>query len=337
MPECLRGHGYSMDSPECRRVLGTEALHPPGGQCGIPHAQASAGTGRKPVARAPVEGELLSPTRVISVPRTRRPVWHLLRGPRWCLGLFTTTTHPSQKGAPPPPGGGQRGGGPAAQRPHRGPGRRRRTPEDLWERDFAGSGRSVLIWRAGHGSACPLGRSEPGLSKEGLGPGENGSGRGPDAGRTIEFEEADADRTRAWPFLPARPAVSTDRPQSRRSRAPARGEQDMPAPPAPLMSNCSLSPRRARVSVLFPPGDPRGPGCAAQAPKGSRRQGRACRVARPVAQPIAARAAAAAGALRRAFPARVVGSSSSCSSRGLAACGQCLRRCRTVGVRDRAP
>eukprot|EP00661_Eupelagonemidae_sp_cell13_P016126 gene16126-biopygen2221 len=80
MPECLRGHGYSMDSPECRRVLGTEALHPPGGQCGIPHAQASAGTGRKPVARSPVEGELLSPTRVISVPRTRRPVWHLLRG-----------------------------------------------------------------------------------------------------------------------------------------------------------------------------------------------------------------------------------------------------------------
>eukprot|EP00661_Eupelagonemidae_sp_cell13_P009359 gene9359-biopygen9253 len=32
--------------------------------------------------------------------------------------------------------------------------------------------------------------------------GENGSGRGPDAGRTIEFEETDADRTRAWPFLP---------------------------------------------------------------------------------------------------------------------------------------
>eukprot|EP00661_Eupelagonemidae_sp_cell13_P001743 gene1743-biopygen16859 len=30
-----------------------------------------------------------------------------------------------------------------------------------------------------------------------LRPGENGSGRGPDAGRTIEFEETDADRTRA--------------------------------------------------------------------------------------------------------------------------------------------
>eukprot|EP00661_Eupelagonemidae_sp_cell13_P005415 gene5415-biopygen8742 len=28
------------------------------------------------------------------------------------------------------------------------------------------------------------------------------TGRGPDAGRTIDFEETDADRTRAWPFLP---------------------------------------------------------------------------------------------------------------------------------------
>eukprot|EP00661_Eupelagonemidae_sp_cell13_P015110 gene15110-biopygen11195 len=28
------------------------------------------------------------------------------------------------------------------------------------------------------------------------------TGRGPDAGHTIEFEETDADRTRAWPFLP---------------------------------------------------------------------------------------------------------------------------------------
>eukprot|EP00661_Eupelagonemidae_sp_cell13_P008599 gene8599-biopygen1611 len=29
------------------------------------------------------------------------------------------------------------------------------------------------------------------------------TGRGPDAGRTIGFEETDADRTRAWPFLPS--------------------------------------------------------------------------------------------------------------------------------------
>eukprot|EP00661_Eupelagonemidae_sp_cell13_P019648 gene19648-biopygen10053 len=28
------------------------------------------------------------------------------------------------------------------------------------------------------------------------------TGRGPDAGRTLEFEQTDADRTRAWPFLP---------------------------------------------------------------------------------------------------------------------------------------
>eukprot|EP00661_Eupelagonemidae_sp_cell13_P015579 gene15579-biopygen9724 len=28
------------------------------------------------------------------------------------------------------------------------------------------------------------------------------TGRGPDAGRTIEIKETDADRTRAWPFLP---------------------------------------------------------------------------------------------------------------------------------------
>eukprot|EP00661_Eupelagonemidae_sp_cell13_P014211 gene14211-biopygen8081 len=28
------------------------------------------------------------------------------------------------------------------------------------------------------------------------------TGRGPDAGRTMEFEGTDADRTRAWPFLP---------------------------------------------------------------------------------------------------------------------------------------
>eukprot|EP00661_Eupelagonemidae_sp_cell13_P022939 gene22939-biopygen8812 len=28
------------------------------------------------------------------------------------------------------------------------------------------------------------------------------TGRGPDAGRTVEFEETDADRTRVWPFLP---------------------------------------------------------------------------------------------------------------------------------------
>eukprot|EP00661_Eupelagonemidae_sp_cell13_P007484 gene7484-biopygen9086 len=28
------------------------------------------------------------------------------------------------------------------------------------------------------------------------------NGRGPDAGRTIEFKGTDADRTRAWPFLP---------------------------------------------------------------------------------------------------------------------------------------
>eukprot|EP00661_Eupelagonemidae_sp_cell13_P017053 gene17053-biopygen20335 len=33
-------------------------------------------------------------------------------------------------------------------------------------------------------------------------PGENGSGRGPDAGHTIDFKETDAHRTRAWPFLP---------------------------------------------------------------------------------------------------------------------------------------
>eukprot|EP00661_Eupelagonemidae_sp_cell13_P004715 gene4715-biopygen8480 len=31
------------------------------------------------------------------------------------------------------------------------------------------------------------------------------TGRGPDAGRTIEFEGTDADRTRAWPFLPGGP------------------------------------------------------------------------------------------------------------------------------------
>eukprot|EP00661_Eupelagonemidae_sp_cell13_P011205 gene11205-biopygen12387 len=38
--------------------------------------------------------------------------------------------------------------------------------------------------------------------KQFMPPGRNGSGRGPDAGRTVEFEETDADRTRAWPFLP---------------------------------------------------------------------------------------------------------------------------------------
>eukprot|EP00661_Eupelagonemidae_sp_cell13_P013484 gene13484-biopygen21569 len=32
--------------------------------------------------------------------------------------------------------------------------------------------------------------------------GRNDSGRGPDAGHTVEFEETDADRTRAQPFLP---------------------------------------------------------------------------------------------------------------------------------------
>eukprot|EP00661_Eupelagonemidae_sp_cell13_P012791 gene12791-biopygen4969 len=34
--------------------------------------------------------------------------------------------------------------------------------------------------------------------------GPGGSGRGPDADRTIEFKETDAGRTRAWPFLPGR-------------------------------------------------------------------------------------------------------------------------------------
>eukprot|EP00661_Eupelagonemidae_sp_cell13_P020083 gene20083-biopygen11567 len=33
------------------------------------------------------------------------------------------------------------------------------------------------------------------------------TGRGPDAGRTLEFEQTDADRTRAWPFLPVRVRV----------------------------------------------------------------------------------------------------------------------------------
>eukprot|EP00661_Eupelagonemidae_sp_cell13_P022695 gene22695-biopygen23759 len=48
--------------------------------------------------------------------------------------------------------------------------------------------RSVsYLWRA---APCP--------------PGRNGSGRGPNAGPTIEFKETDADRTRAWPFLPGR-------------------------------------------------------------------------------------------------------------------------------------
>eukprot|EP00661_Eupelagonemidae_sp_cell13_P024518 gene24518-biopygen22400 len=31
------------------------------------------------------------------------------------------------------------------------------------------------------------------------------TGRGPDAGRMAEFKETDADRTRAWPFLPGQP------------------------------------------------------------------------------------------------------------------------------------
>eukprot|EP00661_Eupelagonemidae_sp_cell13_P017193 gene17193-biopygen791 len=42
-----------------------------------------------------------------------------------------------------------------------------------------------------------FGPAEPGR-------GENGSGRGQDAGHTIGFEATDADRTRAWPFLPGR-------------------------------------------------------------------------------------------------------------------------------------
>eukprot|EP00661_Eupelagonemidae_sp_cell13_P007301 gene7301-biopygen13572 len=35
------------------------------------------------------------------------------------------------------------------------------------------------------------------------GPGRNGSGRGPDAGRTIEFKETDADRRRAGAIYPS--------------------------------------------------------------------------------------------------------------------------------------
>eukprot|EP00661_Eupelagonemidae_sp_cell13_P018610 gene18610-biopygen5436 len=44
--------------------------------------------------------------------------------------------------------------------------------------------------------------------------GGNGSGRGPDAGRTIQFKETDADRTRAWPFLQGAPRVTKRRPES---------------------------------------------------------------------------------------------------------------------------
>eukprot|EP00661_Eupelagonemidae_sp_cell13_P012578 gene12578-biopygen4951 len=56
-------------------------------------------------------------------------------------------------------------------------------------------------WRAGHRlrrrwSIAVRGKAVPA-------PGKNGSGRGPDAGRTIDFKGTGADRTRAWPFLPA--------------------------------------------------------------------------------------------------------------------------------------
>eukprot|EP00661_Eupelagonemidae_sp_cell13_P016256 gene16256-biopygen8237 len=36
---------------------------------------------------------------------------------------------------------------------------------------------------------------------------EQSNQRGPDAGRTLEFEQTDAGRTRAWPFLPVRVRV----------------------------------------------------------------------------------------------------------------------------------
>eukprot|EP00661_Eupelagonemidae_sp_cell13_P005305 gene5305-biopygen2704 len=54
------------------------------------------------------------------------------------------------------------------------------------------------------------------------------TGRGPDAGRTIECKETDADRTRARPFLPAPPAVpASPSPRRRllRSTLGRRGQQ----------------------------------------------------------------------------------------------------------------
>eukprot|EP00661_Eupelagonemidae_sp_cell13_P023125 gene23125-biopygen16318 len=46
------------------------------------------------------------------------------------------------------------------------------------------------------------------------------TGRGPDAGRTIEFGEPDADRTRAWPFLPVPKMISQPATGTPAGRAP---------------------------------------------------------------------------------------------------------------------
>eukprot|EP00661_Eupelagonemidae_sp_cell13_P006939 gene6939-biopygen15006 len=131
---------------------------------------------------------------------------------------------------------------------------------------------SCSSWRCASPSAtrrcacCARSRSAPSSRSSSLvrssssARGRNGSGRRPDAGRTIEMKKnTDADRTRAWPFLPVpnpipgwrrRPAPRRRRSPPARPRAPARAP-----PPAPRRRRAAAAGHRLRPprAVAAPP------------------------------------------------------------------------------------